>query len=66
MKRSIDSNTGEIIFLDDSECFGVEFDKNIQRIEFSCSKIVGDNLDLIKCICRINYEELPDVSEVIY
>ena len=66
MKCSIDSNTREIIFLDDSECFGVEFDKNIQRIEFSCPKIVGDNLDLIKCICRINYKELPDVSEVIY
>ena len=66
MKCSIDSNIREIIFLDDSECFGVEFDKNIQGIEFSCPKIVGDNLDLIKCICRINYEELPDVSEVIY
>ena len=66
MKCSIDSNTREIIFLDNSECFGVEFNKNIQRIEFSCPKIVGDNLDLIKCICRINYEELQDVSEVIY
>ena len=55
MKCSIDSNTREIIFLDDSECFGVEFDKNTQRIEFSCPKIVGDNLDLTKCICRINY-----------
>ena len=66
MKCSIDSNTREIIFLDNYECFGVEFDKNTQRIEFLCPKIVGDNLDLIKCICRINYEELPDVSEVIY
>ena len=55
MKYSIDSNTREIIFLDNSECFGVEFDKNTQRIEFSCPKIVGDNLDLTKCICRINY-----------
>lgn len=55
MKCSIDSNTREIIFLDNSECFGVEFDKNTQRIEFSCPKIVGDNLDLTKCICRINY-----------
>ena len=55
MKCSIDSNTREIIFLDDSECFGVEFDKNTQRIEFSCPKIVGDNLDLTKCTCRINY-----------
>lgn len=55
MKCSIDSNTREIIFLDISECFGVEFDKNTQRIEFSCPKIVGDNLDLTKCICRINY-----------
>lgn len=35
MKCSIDSNTREIIFLDNSECFGVEFDKNTQRIEFS-------------------------------
>ena len=55
MKCSIDSNTREIIFLDNSECFGVEFDKNTQRIEFSCPKIVGDNLDLTKCLCRINY-----------
>ncbi len=55
MKCSIDSNTREIISLDNSECFGVEFDKNTQRIEFSCPKIVGDNLDLTKCICRINY-----------
>ena len=55
MKCSIDSNTREIIFLDDSECFGVEFDKNTQRIEFSCPKIVGDNLDLTECTCRINY-----------
>lgn len=55
MKCSIDSNTREIIFLDNSECFGVEFDKNTQRIEFSCPKIVGDNLDLTKCIWRINY-----------
>lgn len=55
MKCTIDSNTREIIFLDNSECFGVEFDKNTQRIEFSCPKIVGDNLDLTKCICRINY-----------
>ena len=55
MKCIIDSNTREIIFLDNSECFGVEFDKNTQRIEFSCPKIVGDNLDLTKCICRINY-----------
>ena len=55
MKCSIDSNTREIIFLDNSECFGVEFDKNTQRIEFLCPKIVGDNLDLTKCICRINY-----------
>ena len=55
MKGTIDSNTREIIFLDNSECFGVEFDKNTQRIEFSCPKIVGDNLDLTKCTCRINY-----------
>lgn len=55
MKCSIDSNTREIIFLDNSECFGVEFDKNTQRVKFSCPKIVGDNLDLTKCICRINY-----------
>ena len=55
MKCTIDSNTREIIFLDNSECFGVEFDKNTQRVEFSCPKIVGDNLDLTKCICRINY-----------
>lgn len=55
MKCTIDSNTREIIFLDNSECFGVEFDKNTQRIEFLCPKIVGDNLDLTKCICRINY-----------
>ena len=55
MKCYIDSNTREIIFLDNSECFGVEFDKNTQRIEFSCPKIVGDNLDLTKCTCRINY-----------
>lgn len=55
MKCIIDSNTREIIFLDNSECFGVEFDKNTQRIEFLCPKIVGDNLDLTKCICRINY-----------
>lgn len=55
MKCTIDSNTREIIFLDNSECFGVEFDKNTQRIEFSCPKIVGDNLDLTKCTCRINY-----------
>ena len=55
MKCSIDSSTREIIFLDNSECFGVEFDKNTQRIEFSCPKIVGDNLNLTKCICRINY-----------
>ena len=55
MKCSIDSKTREIIFLDSSECFGVEFDKKTQKLEFSCPKIVGDNLDLSQCICRINY-----------
>lgn len=52
MKCSIDSNTREIIFLDKSECFGVEFDKNIQRIEFSTNIEVGD----ILCVkSLINY-----------
>lgn len=55
MKCSIDSKTREIIFLDSSECFGVEFDKKTQKLEFSCPKIVGDNLDLSQCKCRINY-----------
>lgn len=31
MKCSIDSKTREIIFLDSSECFGVEFDKKTQK-----------------------------------
>ena len=55
MKCSIDSKTREIIFLDNDECFGVEFDKKTQKLEFSCHKIVGDNLDLSQCTCRINY-----------
>lgn len=48
MKCSIDSNTREIIFLDNSECFGVEFDKNTQRIEGSRAKKIKivDNADI--------------------
>ena len=55
MKYSIDSNTREIIFLDNSECFCVEFDKNTQRIDGSRAKKIKivSNADITSGIIEI-------------
>ena len=43
---TIDSRTRTIFVPPEIVVGAVQSDKNAERIQFSCSKIVGDNLDL--------------------
>lgn len=38
------------------QLLGVESDEKVERIEFQCPKIVGDNIDLSQLQIRINYQ----------
>ena len=55
-KCAIDPETREINIPLTYQIFGVESDEKVERIEFECPKIVGDNIDLSKLQIRINYQ----------
>ena len=52
----IDPETREIEIPETYQILGVESDEKVERIEFECPKIVGDNIDLSKLQIRINYQ----------
>ena len=55
-KCVIDPESREIIIPETYQILGVESDEKVERIEFECPKIVGDNIDLSKLQIRINYQ----------
>lgn len=55
-KCIIDPDTREIEIPDTYQLLGVESDEKVERIEFQCPKIVGDNIDLSQLQIRINYQ----------
>lgn len=55
-KCVIDPESREIVIPETYQIFGVESDEKVERIEFECPKIVGDNIDLSKLQIRINYQ----------
>lgn len=54
-KCIIDPETREISIPSTYRILGVESDEKVERIEFQCPKIVGDNIDLSKLQLRINF-----------
>ena len=55
-KCIIDPDTREIEIPDTYQILGVESDEKVERIEFQCPKIVGDNIDLSQLQIRINHQ----------
>lgn len=55
-KCVIDPESREIVIPETYQILGVESDEKVERIEFECPKIVGDNIDLSKLQIRINYQ----------
>lgn len=55
-KCVIDPESREIVMPETYQILGVESDEKVERIEFECPKIVGDNIDLSKLQIRINYQ----------
>ena len=55
-KCIIDPDTREIEIPDTYQLLGVESDEKVERIEFQCPKIVGDNIDLSQLQIRINHQ----------
>lgn len=55
-KCVIDPESREIVIPETYQTLGVESDEKVERIEFECPKIVGDNIDLSKLQIRINYQ----------
>ena len=55
-KCVIDPEIREIVIPETYQILGVESDEKVERIEFECPKIVGDNIDLSKLQIRINYQ----------
>ena len=55
-KCVIDTESREIVIPETYQILGVESDEKVERIEFECPKIVGDNIDLSKLQIRINYQ----------
>ena len=55
-KCVIDPESRGIIIPETYQILGVESDEKVERIEFECPKIVGDNIDLSKLQIRINYQ----------
>lgn len=55
-KCIIDPETREISIPETYQLLGVESDEKVERIEFQCPKIVGDNIDLSQLQIRINYQ----------
>lgn len=62
---TIDSRTRTIFVPPEIVVGAVQSDKNAERIKFSCSKIVGDNLDLSKFSIRINFENVSRINSDI-
>lgn len=55
-KCIIDPETRTISIPTTCRLLGVESDEKVERIEFQCPKIVGDNIDLSQLQIRINYQ----------
>lgn len=55
-KCVIDPESREIVMPETYQILGVESDEKVERVEFECPKIVGDNIDLSKLQIRINYQ----------
>lgn len=55
-KCIIDPETRQITIPTTYQILGVESDEKVERIEFQCPKIVGDNIDLSQLQIRINFE----------
>lgn len=55
-KCIIDPETREISIPETYQLLGVESDEKVERIEFQCPKIVGDNIDLSQLQIRVNYQ----------
>ena len=55
-KCIIDPETRTISIPYTYQLLGVESDEKVERIEFQCPKIVGDNIDLSQLQVRINYQ----------
>lgn len=55
-KCVIDPESREIVIPETYWILGVESDEKVERIEFQCPKIVGDNIDLSQLQIRINYQ----------
>ena len=55
-KCVIDPESREIVIPETYQIFGVESDEKVERIEFQCPKIVGDNIDLSQLQIRVNYQ----------
>ena len=55
-KCVIDPESREIIIPETYQILGVESDEKVERIEFQCPKIVGDNIDLSQLQIRVNYQ----------
>ena len=55
-KCIIDPETRTISIPTTYQLLGVESDEKVERIEFQCPKIVGDNIDLSQLQIRINYQ----------
>ena len=55
-KCIIDPESREIVIPETYQILGVESDEKVERIEFQCPKIVGDNIDLSQLQIRVNYQ----------
>lgn len=55
-KCIINPETREIQVPDTYQLIGVESDEKVERVEFQCPKIVGDNIDLSALQLRVNYQ----------
>ena len=53
----LESDTSRVVVVPDRyKTFGVEEDKNVERVKFKFPKIVGDNVDLTTLNLRINFQ----------
>ena len=55
-KCAIDPETREITVPERYRLLGVESDEKVERIEFRCPKVVGDNINLSQLQIRVNYQ----------
>lgn len=62
----INPDTREIKLPYEYKLFGVESDEKVNRIYFSCPRIVGDNIDLTTLNLYINYSNAKDELNVYH